>query len=218
MNIKQYITDNFNGYNISIPAFYQWDIGLRFSLSPSELYQFKGEFNYSYNEEYFNVVSKRATELFNFAMDSEDEILIVLQSPCPNKERIRKFNYLFKQIEHLDYSKIKYKTLKGLYNPNLFCHTYKRAIIATKVKNVNIQNIVEAISNHDLPDRKPQIYGEVFFVNLTKHIILNMYDDRGLDIISTRKETLSNLYKQHNDWILDYDRKKIDSIFKQKSG
>lgn len=44
-----------------------------------------------------------------------------------------------------------------------------------------------------------------------------MYDDRGLDIISTDQETLRLIYKKHNDWILDYDREQIDKQLEYKN-
>jgi len=41
-----------------------------------------------------------------------------------------------------------------------------------------------------------------------------MYDDRGLDIIASDKDTLSPIYTKHNDWLLDYDRARMEEIFK----
>ena len=41
-----------------------------------------------------------------------------------------------------------------------------------------------------------------------------MYDDRGLDVIAKDKKSLDSLYHNFNDWILEYDREKIDLIFK----
>jgi len=41
-----------------------------------------------------------------------------------------------------------------------------------------------------------------------------MYDDRGLDIIASKIETIEPIYKMHNNWILDYDRELIDKQMK----
>lgn len=215
MSFYQYITKNFYGYNLSVPAFYQWDIGLRFELSPPELYQFKEGPGYIYNEEYFKVVTNRATDLYSSIMEEDDQLFIVYQRPSWNRQRIRKYNHVFQNIGKLDHSKIQYKTLKRFYDSNWFIPTWKRAIVKSNAGMVNFQNILQGIANHDFPDRKPYIEGEVFFVNTTKHLILNMYDDRGLDIISKDKKTLLPLYNGFNDWILDYDREKIDTVFKE---
>lgn len=40
-----------------------------------------------------------------------------------------------------------------------------------------------------------------------------MYDNRGIDIVASRKEDIAFLYHQNNEWILDYDREQIDKIF-----
>ncbi|WP_107725103.1 DUF3885 domain-containing protein [Desmospora activa] len=40
-----------------------------------------------------------------------------------------------------------------------------------------------------------------------------MYDDRGLDIVANKIETLRDCYLNYNDWILDYDRQRIDAVF-----
>jgi hypothetical protein len=53
------------------------------------------------------------------------------------------------------------------------------------------------------------------FCNLTKKIIFHMYDDRGCDVIASDKEDIRFLYQKCNGWILDYDREKIESLFKE---
>jgi len=45
-------------------------------------------------------------------------------------------------------------------------------------------------------------------------MIYHLYDDRGCDVIASNKENLRPLYEELNDWILDYDREQIDTIFK----
>jgi hypothetical protein len=215
MNLSQYLKENFTGYNLSAPAFYQWNIGLRFELSSPDSYQFTGNNSDNYNELYFNEVNQRANKLFEAVFDNDDEILLIYQSGCWNRQRIKKYNYVFKQIKDIDHSKVEYRKIKNLYDPKWFCSKHNRAIIPLKTKSVNYKNIIKAISNQDFGDRNPNVMGEVFFVNTSKNLILNMYDDRGLDIIAKEKGTLEKIYKEYNDWILDYDREKIDSVFKK---
>lgn len=45
-------------------------------------------------------------------------------------------------------------------------------------------------------------------------IILDAYDDRGLDIISTKRTALQPLYEKFADWLLDFDREEMDAAFK----
>jgi hypothetical protein len=41
-----------------------------------------------------------------------------------------------------------------------------------------------------------------------------MYDDKGCDVWSNHKGNLRPIYENLNDWILDYNRSKIDKYFK----
>lgn len=71
-----------------------------------------------------------------------------------------------------------------------------------------------AISNKDF-NRKPSLnaHDECFFIDMKNGIILNQYDDRGLEVVSTSKDTLLPLYQNHYNWILKYDLKRIDETF-----
>ncbi|NVO85106.1 DUF3885 domain-containing protein [Hymenobacter sp. P5252] len=75
------------------------------------------------------------------------------------------------------------------------------------------QQILQAISHQDFPGRSPQLQDDIFFLNLRSKLILQMYDDRGLDLIGPDVETIQPLYQNYNDWILDYDRAAIDTLF-----
>lgn len=39
------------------------------------------------------------------------------------------------------------------------------------------------------------------------------YDDRGMDVAGPNKDLLSQLYHQHNIYLLDYDRCAMDNTF-----
>jgi hypothetical protein len=59
----------------------------------------------------------------------------------------------------------------------------------------------------------PSIGGRVYFLNPRSHLILHMYDDRGLDVVAADKSSVAALYEGFNGWILDYDRARIDLLF-----
>jgi Domain of unknown function (DUF3885) len=40
-----------------------------------------------------------------------------------------------------------------------------------------------------------------------------MYDDRGMDLVTASRGDLQAVYDEHEDWILDYDRKRIAETF-----
>ena len=67
---------------------------------------------------------------------------------------------------------------------------------------------------HEMPV-EPASYGHsTWLVDFENEIILRAYDDRGLDIISTTRKTLQPLYNKFADWLLEYDREKVDAAFK----
>lgn len=52
-----------------------------------------------------------------------------------------------------------------------------------------------------------------FFVNSERGIMLHVYDDRGMDVIALAAETLRDLYKEFDHWLLDYDRERMKAAF-----
>lgn len=44
-------------------------------------------------------------------------------------------------------------------------------------------------------------------------VLYHLYDDRGADIVAADKRALLPLYRKYSDWILQYDRVKIDRVF-----
>jgi hypothetical protein len=53
----------------------------------------------------------------------------------------------------------------------------------------------------------------IYLFDVENHVMLHLYDDRGLDIVAYDKSTLIPIYQKLNTWILDYDRRQIDKIF-----
>ena len=53
----------------------------------------------------------------------------------------------------------------------------------------------------------------VYFLNAKCAILYHLYDDRGVDIVANDKYSLLPLYQKYNEWILQYDKAKIDQLF-----
>lgn len=47
-------------------------------------------------------------------------------------------------------------------------------------------------------------------------VLYHLYDDRGLDVLGGTREIIFPLYTEFNDWILDYNRARIDAVFPEK--
>ena len=54
---------------------------------------------------------------------------------------------------------------------------------------------------------------EGFLVDFERGILVNVYDDRGMDVVTTDPETLRPLHARFSDWLLDHDRARMDAMF-----
>ena len=81
--------------------------------------------------------------------------------------------------------------------------------------SIGYREILRAIMNNDFPLRQPRIGDRVYFINQTRNIILHMYDDRGLDLISPQVANLRPIYEAHGSWVLEHDRRSIERVFEQ---
>jgi hypothetical protein len=206
MSLKKYfhlfLNESFTGLPLKIPLFYNWPIGLRFELQTATVYGFE--------EEYFAQTVYRAVALFEEIFLPDDEIIIVCQFLQFKRERIRFGNYCFKQIGNLHRSEVAFKKLKNFYGNE----QGNRAVFKVDVRRIDYKNILAAKANMDFPPRHPRLGLEIYFISLRSKVIFNMYDDRGVDIIASDKQSIANLYWKYNSWLLDYDRGAMDKVFR----
>lgn len=228
---RQFLNDNFKGLRLRKPLFYSWDCGLRFDLQTGETFNssrqiLDGEGNVipqigdTDSDEYFQEVIRRASTVFQSAIDNSDNVFLVFMDYKYKRRKIKFSNYTFKQVDNLKKTEICYIKEKRLYEPNDKFDIRNVAIIKLTADRINYKNILTAIGHTDFPPRQPRLDNngfltgkEVYFVNIDKKHIFHMYDDRGLDLISADKEMLKAIYKKHNDWILEYNRKQIEKKF-----
>ena len=202
-----YLNENFKGLEIKMPLFYNWNLGLRFDLQK----EFTNPVDTD-NSEYFQEVYHRAKKLFEFCFDQESEIYLIVYNYKWRKQRIRKSNPIFKLISKKIDLELKFDKISTRYEPN---EKWNRLILREKVKNINSDKLIIGLCNTDFPMLKPSISAEVYLINIDKKLIFHIYDDRGLDILATDKETLRELYNQFDYWILEYDREKIKEQLKE---
>lgn len=205
---RSFLKESFEELRLRTPLFYSSKFGLRFDLQ-------KGKTD---TDEYFNEVLRRSSSLFETAFNKTDKVLLILIDYKYKRNKIRFSNYTFKQINNLKKEEVCYFKESNLYETN---DKYNVAIIKLNTSRINYKNILKAIANTDFPSREPTLDNkgffsskEIYFLNLDKNLIFHMYDDRGLDIISSDNTLLSEIFKKHNDLILEYDRKEIEKQFK----
>lgn len=55
-------------------------------------------------------------------------------------------------------------------------------------------------------------------VDLEHGVSVDAYDDRGMDVTSIARDTISGLYRQFDKWLLDYDRPRMAEAFEGRGG
>lgn len=206
---RQFLQNHFKKLNLRVPLFYKCDFGLRFDLQV-------GETN---TEKYFENVIRRATTIFQNAFDDSDKVFLVLMDYKYKRRKIRFSNFIFKQIQNLHADEIIFLKGIGLYDPGDKSDIRNIGIIKLSSGRINHKAVLLAIANQDFPSRFPRLEDnhiisnkEIYFININKKLILNMYDDRGLDVVATDIEALRPIYEKHRDWILDCDREQIAKL------
>ncbi len=200
------------------PLFYNNPFGLRFEIGPVEIGVWTNREKRQLNERYFEVALERARCIFNTAFSSSDDMSIVYQIFSDGRKRLKKGDFILRQIDTNSKREITFSDHKELYlrDREYKCERWRRLTVSgLKVENIQINNILVSIINTDFGIRYPSIRGECYFINHTKGLVLNLYDDRGMDVVAQKKEILLPLYKTHSDWLLDYDRDQIDQVFSQ---
>jgi len=48
---------------------------------------------------------------------------------------------------------------------------------------------------------EPTLPADIYIVDFARGLVLHPYDDRGMDVAATRKETLAPLYREYHDWL-----------------
>lgn len=212
MNLNKYLQANFPSLEIKVPLFYNWDYGLRFEIGLDNISIYKNKNKRILNNEYFEKALYRGTKLFEATFESNDRICIVFQRYSDGRQKIKKNSYVFKYINKFE--KIESFKVKNLYR-DVYEITDKkkehhhRLAIYSKLNDMDYTKIINRSIYTDFGGGNI----ESFFINIDKQVIYHVYDDRGLDIIAKDANILKELYTKFNDWILDYDRKEIDSIF-----
>jgi len=202
---RQFLQDNFAGLKLEVPLFYEWEHCLRFDLQDE-----RGNTEFG-SDKYFAEVVRRASMLFEIAFDPSDMLFFVCTEFQYRKRKIKVTNFAFRQIDNLEKNEVCHTKETWRYEPH---KNFNVALVYLTANRINYKNILTAIGNTDASSRLPRLdRTNIFFVNVSKKLVFHMYDDRGLDVIATDKETLRPIYNKYNDWILDYDREQIDQQF-----
>lgn len=219
-DLKRFLNENFKGLILNPALVYAWDTGIRFQISNPDI---------PYDcPTFIEGAHRRALTLFDEIIEPADAMLVV------TKVLTQKNNY-FLQRKPLNIYRKYIKQRPDLYKLRLEKLTdieegfgeddslVYRFVYAGKKGDIRYPKLLKALCYQDfehpstiLKNQQESGY-DVYFINMTKKIIYHLYDDRGCDILAKDKEDIRFLYEEYSDWILEYDREKIDALFQKNS-
>ncbi len=206
-SMKSFVEKNFKGLKIEKPLFYNWPIGIRFEIGSSDVAVI--------NEKYFNDGFKRAIDIFEYVFHEDDDIAVVYQE-LANDQKIDNNHFIFKQIVNIESCEIEYSTEKEVYSDAQPASWARLSISGLKVQDLNYKNLLLNYVYINHRENKPHLdhfKGECYIINISKKLVLNLYDNRGMDLIASDKETLKELYLHKHEWILKENRDEVDDVF-----
>ncbi|EDZ58235.1 conserved hypothetical protein [Bacillus cereus H3081.97] len=212
MRLKEYMFETFPNLELRPPLFYNGDIGIRFKLGVNydctNIYE---------NCPYLEGVYNRAITLFQSLHSKTDDMYIVVDvNDYADGETFKhKLNIFSKYVkEKSDLFKLQKNTIPYVFPEDDEDGVYKthRYTLKCKVSDLKYIPMIKAICNQDM-GIKPRIFHMVYFININKNTIFHIYDDRCFDVLATSPNTIRNMYHTYNDWVLEYDRNKIDKVF-----
>ncbi|WHY88150.1 DUF3885 domain-containing protein [Neobacillus novalis] len=215
-NLYSFLNENFEGLILEPPLFYSWNNSIRFEISNPMIP--------SYAKENLKQTFHRSISLFKKVFEERDEILLVTDVLTTSYNHILRKKPLNVYKKYLYDKNVLYKLQYQLLvrfskdeEDQMVTH---RFVLQCKKDIIRYATLLKAICYEDfahsstiLKNNQESGY-EIYFINLIKKVIFHLYDDRGCDILAADKEGIRFLYEEFNDWILDYDRKRIDLLFK----
>jgi hypothetical protein len=207
--LKSHLDNHFKGIMLLRPLFFSGIPALRFELPDSLL-----ETN---DDAYFIEVVKRMDRIHSITTSESDSMILFYRKYTNKKRRkIRKTNYLFKQLNAptvtTQYKRNK-KSGADVYGDYVVSSVRScQVVIKDKACNINFHNLFVATANMDFGNRTPILAhaeGELYIINLSRNTVTLMYDDRGCDVISLDVDLLRHYYKELSDLILEFNRPEI---------
>jgi len=222
--IRKYLHATFPGLILQPSLYHQWDIGIHFKLS-EDLYQFQSETT-ELNFKYFNQVYNQAISLFNDIFSNDDELFLVTNLyqrkdyGRSSKRKMKTYHHYIKD-KSVRYNLMQ-ETLPYIFDDEEDTEENSTSQFSLKCCKQDIRYIllIKAICNQDFPPLKPRLHNpnglyelDVFFINVTKNVILYIYDDRGCEVIARDIEMIRPLYEKYAILIDEYDRKEVEQKF-----
>lgn len=189
--------------SITQPIFYNCKYGIRFEIGVGDIYE-KG---INHCNKYIEKALQRAITIYNNGIKTPS---LLMWETYPQSEEDKKYfvNLFFERIIPIFPQEVFSQVIdvndETIKLTQLFWDLKKSIIPIDKVFREIILGDIGGLS---------EFVSSIYVFDVENHVILHLYDDRGLDIVAYDKATLIPIYHKLNKWILDYDRKQIDKMF-----
>lgn len=196
MNFEQYLQQHFGKVNLFDRSFVEKDFVIHVDLV-KDLYQLKEDSD-EINEEYFKQVYKKSNELFEDLFREEESLYLIVHV---RRERDKYQQSATKVFRHLKRREDQYniKFVEKMIDEEEQVSEY--AVLLPNKNALDYKRLIKAICHQDFPPLQPRFrqtytyYPEVFFVNVDRKIVMNLYDDRGCFLLFGDSATY-NVFKK----------------------
>lgn len=190
------------------PLFYNSKIAIRFNIGDNgnEVYLDENEEGFTVNPEYISACLDRAKQIYN-SLKTQPDIFVIDGFLCED-ETIEAFVKDVISATNLPQPKeIKSETF--FEDDEELIHVF----LCWEINEFNPDKLLREIILADLGGNY-FMTSSVYFVCSDDKVLFHLYDDRGADLCAEKRESILHIYNDLNDLILQYDRERIDSIFK----
>lgn len=201
MNFEQYLHQRYGNVNLFDRSFVEKDFVIHVDLV-KDLYQLKKDSD-EINEEYFKQAYQKSNELFEDLFREAEPLYFVVHV---RSERDKYQKSATKVFHHLRRREDQYniKFVERVIDEEEQVSEY--AVFLPNKTELDYKRVIKAICNQDFPPLQPRFrqtytyYPEVFFVNVDRNIVMNIYDDRGCFLLFGDSVTYDVFKKKyHND-------------------
>ncbi|WP_224930666.1 DUF3885 domain-containing protein [Bacillus safensis] len=210
---NSFLKSHFPDLVLTPPLFYGWPFGLRFEVA---------DWSLGKQSVVLEKAGDRALEIVKYAFDPEDEMLLVTDVYTEHEHELTKRKLLVyqKYVRRQVRNRLRHELLTYVWPELDEPLTLERLTLKCRLQDIRLRLLLQAICREDFyaPNQimKGKLQYEIYLINLSKHMIFHLYDDRGCDLIAAEPERLRPVYEGLQHWLLDYDRPQMDRLFTAK--
>lgn len=201
MNFEQYLHQRYGNVNLFDRSFVEKDFVIHVDLV-KDLYQLKKDSD-EINEEYFKQAYQKSNELFEDLFREAEPLYFVVHVRSERDKYQKSATKVFRHLRRRE-DQYNIKFVERVIDEEEQVSEY--AVFLPNKTALDYKRVIKAICNQDFPPLQPRFrqtytyYPEVFFVNVDRNIVMNIYDDRGCFLLFGDSVTYDVFKKKyHND-------------------